>query len=163
MSRVQRIQRRVARCGHCQNLGLPSDHRLRETADQTSKLLCPVLLKTECRVCGEFGHTRSRCPMEQMRERLEKSARRDAHRRETALRADKVRTVAATVVQSSYGRGGACASNNKFADLDSEEDEEGDAVAVVTKLAKPTNVGRIFAVTGDYKKRSWADYSSDEE
>jgi hypothetical protein len=104
--------------------------------------------------------------MEQMRERLEKSARRDAHRRETALRAEKVRTMAVTVVQSSCGRTGAGASsNNKFADLDSEEDEEGegDAVTVVTKPTKLATVGRIFAVTGDYKKRSWADYSSDEE
>jgi len=101
--------------------------------------------------------------MEQMRERLEKSARRDAHRRETALRAEKVRTMAATVVQSSCGRGAGASSNNKFAGLDSEEDDDEEGGCKGSPLAKPVTVGRIFAVTGVYKKRSWADYSSDEE
>ena len=49
-------------CPHCRNLGLPHDHWLRESADPNSRIVCAVLLKTECRYCHEFGHTVSRCP-----------------------------------------------------------------------------------------------------
>ena len=48
-------------CPHCRNLNLPFDHWLRETAEPNSKVMCPVLLATECRYCHEFGHTVSNC------------------------------------------------------------------------------------------------------
>ena len=145
-----KVGRRVPRCGHCHNLGLPSDHRLRETAEPTSKLLCPVLLKTECRICGECGHTRTHCPMEQLRLRLEKSARADAHRRETALYKEKMRTIAAVSSSSSN-------KNNKFSVLDSDDEEE----VVECKVAPMTT--RIFVTTGVNQKRSWADISDDDD
>ena len=46
-------------CKHCQNLGLPSAHALRD--NRTQKLLCPVLLNHQCPRCGKKGHTVSRC------------------------------------------------------------------------------------------------------
>ena len=61
---------RVPCCPHCSNINkfsktstiLPTDHFLRETPTPDSKLVCPVLLATECRFCGEYGHTVSKCP-----------------------------------------------------------------------------------------------------
>lgn len=44
-------------CKHCSNLGLPSEHQLRND----TKVLCPVILNTQCRNCGILGHTQSRC------------------------------------------------------------------------------------------------------
>ena len=46
-------------CKHCQNLGLPSAHALRD--NRTQKLLCPILLNHQCPRCGKKGHTVSRC------------------------------------------------------------------------------------------------------
>ena len=45
-------------CKHCQNLGVDSNHTLR---DRAGKLSCPVLLNNVCRRCGKKGHTVSRC------------------------------------------------------------------------------------------------------
>lgn len=49
-------------CPHCRNLGLPFEHWLRESPDPTSKVVCPVLLATECRYCRQLGHTVRSCP-----------------------------------------------------------------------------------------------------
>ena len=48
-------------CAHCRNLGLPTDHALRTSADPNSAVLCKVLLATECKYCYKFGHTISHC------------------------------------------------------------------------------------------------------
>jgi hypothetical protein len=48
-------------CPHCQNLGLDSKHWLRKTADSSSDICCPVLLKTECKYCHKSGHNVSKC------------------------------------------------------------------------------------------------------
>jgi len=48
-------------CPHCRNLGLKNDHWLRESADPNSQLMCPVLLKTECKYCHQMGHNVSKC------------------------------------------------------------------------------------------------------
>jgi len=45
-------------CKHCQNIGVDSNHSLR---DRSGKLSCPVLLNNVCRLCGKKGHTVSRC------------------------------------------------------------------------------------------------------
>jgi hypothetical protein len=45
-------------CKHCKNLGVDSNHALR---DRAGKLSCPVLLNNVCRRCGKKGHTVSRC------------------------------------------------------------------------------------------------------
>ena len=58
-------------CPHCSNLNsrgnsstlLPTNHWLRQSPDPKSPLVCPVLKQTECRYCFEFGHTVSRCPI----------------------------------------------------------------------------------------------------
>ena len=48
-------------CAHCRNLGLKDSHKLRESADPESTLLCPVLLNTECKYCHTLGHNVSKC------------------------------------------------------------------------------------------------------
>lgn len=50
-------------CPHCSNLGLESSHWLRKTSDKNSELVCPVLLKTECKNCNKLGHTVSHCSL----------------------------------------------------------------------------------------------------
>lgn len=45
-------------CYHCENLGLPFDHWLR---NKEGILVCPVLASTECRYCHALGHTLSNC------------------------------------------------------------------------------------------------------
>ena len=49
-------------CVHCRNLGLSFDHWLRKSPEPDSPVVCPVLLKTECRYCHELGHTVGGCP-----------------------------------------------------------------------------------------------------
>jgi len=49
-------------CVHCRNLGLSFDHWLRQSPEPDSPVVCPVLLKTECRYCHELGHTVGSCP-----------------------------------------------------------------------------------------------------
>jgi len=51
----------VPSCPHCRNLGLKNDHWLRESASPDSAVVCPVLLKTECRYCHQLGHNISKC------------------------------------------------------------------------------------------------------
>ena len=41
---------------------MPTNHFLRETEYPTSRVVCPVLLQTECRFCSCLGHTVSACP-----------------------------------------------------------------------------------------------------
>ena len=53
-------------CPHCRNLGLPHEHWLRESPEPNSKVVCPVLLATECRYCKEYGHTVSGCPKKKL-------------------------------------------------------------------------------------------------
>jgi hypothetical protein len=51
----------VPSCPHCKNLGLNNDHWLRENSSHDSPIVCPVLLKTECRYCHQLGHNISKC------------------------------------------------------------------------------------------------------
>ena len=48
-------------CVHCKNLGLKNDHWLRANSSHDSPIVCPVLLKTECRYCHQLGHNISKC------------------------------------------------------------------------------------------------------
>ena len=48
-------------CAHCKNLGLKNDHWLRANSSPDSAIVCPVLLKTECRYCHKMGHNISKC------------------------------------------------------------------------------------------------------
>jgi hypothetical protein len=68
----------VPSCPHCRNLGLKNDHWLRESASPDSAIVCPVLLKTECRYCHQLGHNISKCQRladskKQKQEKQEKS------------------------------------------------------------------------------------------
>ena len=68
----------VPSCPHCKNLGLKNDHWLRESASPDSAIVCPVLLKTECRYCHQLGHNISKCQRladskKQKQEKQEKS------------------------------------------------------------------------------------------
>ena len=51
----------VPSCPHCKNLGLKNDHWLRKNSSPDSDIVCPVLLKTECRYCHQLGHNISKC------------------------------------------------------------------------------------------------------
>ena len=50
-------------CSHCRNLGLSTanTHWLRDGRGLNAKVICPELLKTQCRYCKETGHTISHC------------------------------------------------------------------------------------------------------
>ena len=62
------VHKRTPCCPHCTNINrasnqkLPTNHFLRETEEPTSRVVCPVLLQTECRFCSSLGHTVSACP-----------------------------------------------------------------------------------------------------
>jgi hypothetical protein len=53
-------------CKFCKDAGkseaIYSSHHLRESRDPNSRVVCPELLKTECRSCFKFGHTVNHCP-----------------------------------------------------------------------------------------------------
>jgi len=53
-------------CKFCKDAGkseaIYSSHHLRESRDPNSRVVCPELLKTECRFCFKFGHTVNHCP-----------------------------------------------------------------------------------------------------
>jgi hypothetical protein len=51
----------IPSCSHCRNLGLKFDHWLRQNSSHDSPILCPILLKTECRYCHQLGHNVSKC------------------------------------------------------------------------------------------------------
>jgi hypothetical protein len=56
-------------CKHCSNLNLlrsktdqlPTNHFLRDNRIPSRPIVCPVLSKTQCESCFEYGHTRSYC------------------------------------------------------------------------------------------------------
>ena len=118
---------RVPSCPHCTNLNkfnahkldqpvLPTNHYLRETPSPDSKLVCPVLLATECRYCKDFGHTVSRCPLavaENKRRELELA------RRASTASATTASAAAAKPEGKSNGK-----AHNCFSALDSDSDDE---------------------------------------
>ena len=108
-------------CPHCSNVNkfsktntiLPTDHFLRETPSPDSKLVCPVLLATECRYCGGIGHTISKCPI------VEENKKRDAELARCAERTLKKQSeFMSTPVKTTFR------SNNAFGALDSGSDDE---------------------------------------
>ena len=131
---------RVPSCPHCTNLNkfslnkfdqpvLPTDHYLRETPSPDSKLVCPVLLATECRYCKDFGHTVSRCALaaaENKRRELE-LARREAAAASAASAASEKAAVKSTIK-----------ALNRFSALDSDSDEESTKRAVKSPYSSRT-------------------------
>ena len=59
----------VPSCPHCKNLGLKNDHWLRKNSSPDSDIVCPVLLKTECRYCHQLGHNISKCQKKKKNEK----------------------------------------------------------------------------------------------
>lgn len=53
-------------CPICKKNGRPeaeyNSHFIRETSDENSAIMCPILLDMECNHCGEKGHLVARCP-----------------------------------------------------------------------------------------------------
>ena len=68
-------------CPHCKNLGLKNDHRLRRNSSPDSDIVCPVLLKTECRYCHQLGHNISKCQRlaDSKKQKQEKSSTATVH------------------------------------------------------------------------------------
>lgn len=144
---VRSARRQEPVCGHCRNLGLPMNHRLRKTSDPSSELLCPVLMKTKCCTCGEYGHTRSRCSR-----KVNVQVRAEVQSR--SLVKKKMASGPVVVV--------AAAVPNRFSGLAVEDSDDEGAVAVTTAKSNVPFMGRIFVTLGKTKK-NWADYSSDED
>ena len=122
-------------CPHCSNLNkysevqLPTNHFLRETPAIDSKLVCPVLLATECRYCKKFGHTVSRCPVSAENKRRDTEV---AHNRQ--MRDDSAAAAAAALEAN---RAKQLAKSNHFSALDSDSDEDAHKpVAKVTIVNK---------------------------
>ncbi len=53
-------------CPICKKNGRPeseyNSHFMRETSDENSRIICPILLNMECNHCGEKGHIVAKCP-----------------------------------------------------------------------------------------------------
>jgi hypothetical protein len=73
----------VPSCPHCKNLGLKNDHWLRANSSHDSAIVCPVLLKTECRYCHQLGHSVSKC------QRLADSKKEKTEKQETQEKQEK--------------------------------------------------------------------------
>jgi hypothetical protein len=64
-------------CSFCAYAGFkgPHDHFLRASRDQGAKVVCPKLLKTECKFCRRLGHTVRFCAAKREQEMLASAAR----------------------------------------------------------------------------------------
>ena len=64
-------------CSFCASAGIkgPHDHFLRASRDQGAKVVCPKLLKTECKFCHRLGHTVRFCAAKREQEMLAAAAR----------------------------------------------------------------------------------------
>jgi hypothetical protein len=128
---------RIPCCPHCSNLNkfsesvLPTDHYLRETPSPDSKVVCPVLLATECRYCTGLGHTVSRCPLAAA-ENKRRSAEFSNRQQQQAFETEKAKSVPK--------------SSNKFSALDSESDEDSKPVAKNGRSVMATS-GSVMAAS----------------
>ena len=54
---------RMQNCAFCISIGIegPHDHWLRSKSSDSYKITCPVLINTECKLCGKKGHTKKFC------------------------------------------------------------------------------------------------------
>ena len=77
---ASRTSRRTPYCKVCHDAGKSraeyTSHFLRETPSRNSRVVCPTLLATVCRKCGEGGHMSSYCPQ---RTRPRRTARVQSH------------------------------------------------------------------------------------
>ena len=135
---------RIPCCPHCSNLNkfsesvLPTDHYLRETPSPDSKVVCPVLLATECRYCTGLGHTVSRCPLAAA-ENKRRSAEFSNRQQQQAFETEKAKSVPN--------------SSNKFSALESDSDE--DSKPVVAKNGRSVMAAScsVMAASGSTKRK----------
>lgn len=114
------VSARVPCCPHCSNVNkfsktdtiLPTDHFLRETPSPDSKLVCPVLLATECRYCKQLGHTISKCPI------IAENKKRDSEMECNMQQRNCQKQSESKSTPISFR------SNNAFGVLDSDSDDE---------------------------------------
>jgi len=122
---------RVPCCPHCNNLNqyaqrrnpaavlVPTNHYLREFPDPSSRVVCPELLRTQCKGCGKLGHTISAC-----KETIKRSS--DARRRQAYC--EKSASVSVSALTN---------VNNTFACLDEDSEYVSAKSAMAKPLAKP--------------------------
>lgn len=116
-------------CAHCRNLGLPTNHPLRQSADPKSPVVCPVLKNTQCLNCGDLGHTASHC---------KKGADEEAARlrnRALAERAARIRAIEEKKQSTAPTAPSRPKTGGLFAALD-DSDDEADALRISNKKAK---------------------------
>lgn len=137
MSRNNNAQRKSVAppCAHCRNLGLPTNHALRQSADPKSPVVCPVLKSTKCLKCGDLGHTASHC---------KKGADEEAAQLRNQALAERMYRVNSRAIQqnkaaSASAPTAAAPSRSKtgglFAALDAS-DEEANTLRISNKKAK---------------------------
>jgi len=131
MSRNNNAQRKSVAppCAHCRNLGLPTNHALRQSADPKSPVVCPVLKSTKCLKCGDLGHTASHC---------KKGADEEAaqlRNRALAERAARIRAIEEKKQSTAPTAPARSKTGGLFAALD-DSDDEADALRISKKQAK---------------------------
>lgn len=92
-------------CSVCKKAGKSeaeyTSHFVRENRDPNSRVVCPILLATECRYCKGIGHTKSHCPILKRRNE-QRSMQKESKfvfqpQRKQATIADAVKTDTRTV------------------------------------------------------------------
>ena len=142
-------------CPHCSNLNsrgnsstlLPTNHWLRQSPDPKSPLVCPVLKQTECRYCFEFGHTVSRCPILEAKNKtsvtaVDRSLLKDKREREWETQRERecVRE------RRSYNK-----NINLFATLDDSDDKKASPSGVQKKSVEKEEFPALPSA-GAYRK-----------
>ena len=134
-------------CPHCSNLNsrgnsstlLPTNHWLRQSPDPKSPLVCPVLKQTECRYCFEFGHTVSRCPILEAKNKtyatVDRQPLKEKREREWEQREKE------SVKRTSYNK-----NINHFATLDESYDNKSVKLPTVNEEFPALHSG------GDYRR-----------
>ena len=160
----------IPHCKHCSNLGLENhQHWLR---DRNNNITCPLLASTECRFCGEKGHTRSHCPayngcdIDRAMSVMSSGAYMNGlfTPRATPMKAKKPAKKVSFFLPNSF-------SHLSYA----SDEEEGQVVEVVNKveieeslkMRKTINLPiaqfRMEPIKLDPTRRSWADDDSDDD
>jgi hypothetical protein len=117
-------QQQVMECKVCKDAGLDrgvyTSHRVK---DQAGNVICPTLLKQECRYCFTPGHTVKFCPEVKERERLFAKSRREEDRADayTARKIAEKKRAEEEKKAPAKSKGGAFASLS-WSDSDDDDD-----------------------------------------
>ena len=106
-------------CGVCQKAGLSereyTSHFTKSSPGPQGIVTCPTILNNECRICFQFGHFKSACPVLAEKERLQKKS--DMQERRTNFKKQPIATL-----PIKDNRGGFSALFDSNSDSDSESD-----------------------------------------